>query len=463
MQKPLIFISHRHADRAIASKVAALLREWTGSQVRIYLSSNPDFEGPTPGAQLNDELKHALGESDVVLLVYTSDSEDWSYCMLECGIAIDPNDQKKTEVVVLQCVPAGPKPFADCLRVNLYEVDSIRRFLALFLTTTELFSNRSEPVTGFTDQSPEIKQFSERLCTEVGLLIPNAIAQPEERATSPSVRVEIDRDALTALQQHALDDASADAIVLDAAQVVKHRPDDLFGFELREGMTLSTIGARLRLKDGSVPRWLLSLAAQVRTAAAGGYPVGEWAPFCVEGDQCTIPLVTKSISFPITGAMQFEASFMPVLSRPVPVVERMIPIDSMFHKNLGDCPADKILLADLRAEMKKDNRSRVPILDEQRRPAYIIHGSVIADFLTDLATTGTDIRAVTLADLVADQALRELVSRSFAVVSRTATMGDATQALQAVENCQDIFVTSDGTPEGTVLGWLTNVMFVSPS
>ena len=463
MPKPLVFISHRHADSAIASKVAELLREWTGNQVRIYLSSDPDFEGPTPGSQLNDQLKRTLAESDVVLLTYTSDTEDWSYCMWECGIAIDPNDQKKTEVIVLQCGVDGPKPFGDRLRVNLRDLVSIRRFLTTFLTSTDLFATRTA-LTGFTDESPELKQFSDRMLKELHPLITDIGARPEERATSPYVRLEIDGNDLTTLRQAALNDDvnSANRIVLDRARVVKHRPDDLFGFELDGPMTLGAIGARHLTGDSTLPRWLLSLVGQIRTAAVGGYPVSEWAPFCVEGDACTIPIVTRSISYPSTGAVQFEAPFMPVLSRPVPAAERMIPLDSMFHKNLNDTPADTTLLVNLRAEMKKDNRSRVPVLD-QKRPRYIIHGSVIADFLTDMAATGADIRTVTLADLTDDKTWSDLLAGSFAVVGPNATMGDATHALEAVDKCQDVFVTSDGTRDGAVLGWLTNVMFVPSS
>jgi hypothetical protein len=460
MSKPLIFISHRHVDSEISSKVAELLREWTGNQVRIYLSSDPDFEGPTPGAQLSDHLKRTLGESDVVLLVYTSDTEDWSYCMWECGIAIDPNDQKKTEVIVLQCGAKGPKPFGDRLRVNLCDLTSIHQFLKSFLTSTDLFTS-GVALTGFTDQSPELKQFANRMLNELEPLITDFDLRPEVRATSPYVQLEIDGNDLNALRQAARDDdnESANRIVLDGARVVSHRPDDLFGFELGGPVTLRTIGARHLSGDGALPRWLLSLVSQIRTATLGGYPVAEWAPLRVEGDACTIPVVTRSISYSSTGAEQFEAPFMPVLSRPVPVAERMIPLDSMFHKNLADSPAETILLTDVRAEMKKDNRSRVPVLDG-RRPRYIVHGSVIADFLADIATTGADIRAVSLADLIDDKAPSDLLAGSFAVVGPNATMGEATHALEAVDECQDIFVTSDGTRDGAVLGWLTNVMFV---
>lgn len=462
MPKPLIFISHRQVDSAIASKVAGLLREWTGNQVRIFLSSDPNFEGPEPGARLNDQLKHTLAESDIVLLIYTSSKEDWSYCMWECGIAIDPSDQKKTDVIVLQCGADGPKPFGDRLRVNLSDLPSIRRFVTTLLTSPELFSTGSA-LTGFTDQSPELIQFSNRMLDELKSLIADIGAGPDERATSPYVRLEIGATDLLRLRQAVEDNDvdSANRVVLDGARVVNHRPEGLFGFELDGPMTLGAIGSRHRGGDGMLPRWLLSLVSQIRTAAVGEYPVSEWAPFRVEGDACTIPIVTRIICHP-SGAAQFEAPFMPVLSRPIPVAERMVPLDSMFHKNLGDSPADEIPLTDLRAEMKKGNRSRVPVLEGQR-PRYIVHGSVIADYLTDVATTGADIRAVTLGDLTDDPGRSDLLAGSFAVVERNATMGDATRALEAVKGCQDIFVTSDGTRDGAVLGWLTNVMFVPSS
>ncbi|HET6731274.1 toll/interleukin-1 receptor domain-containing protein, partial [Mycobacterium sp.] len=422
MPKPLIFISHRHVDSAIASKVAGLLREWTGNQARIYLSSDPDFEGPEPGAKLNEQLKRILAESDVVLLIYTSSTEDWSYCMWECGIAIDPSDQKKTDVIVLQCAADGPKPFGDRLRVNLFDLTSIRRFVTTLLTSSELFSTGSA-LTGFTDQSPELLQFSNRMLSELEPLITGIGAGPDERATSPFVRLEIDATDLITLRRAVKDNDvdSANQVVLDGARVVSHRPEGLFGFELDGSISLGAIGARHLGGGGVPPRWLLSLVGQIRTAAVGDYPVGEWAPFRVEGDACTIPVVTRIICYP-SGASQFEAPFMPVLSRPIPVAERMVPLDSMFHKNLGDA---SILLTELRAEMKKDNRSRVPVLDGQR-PRYIVHGSLIADYLTDVATTGADIRAVTLRDLMDDPSQSEVLAESFAVVEQNATMGDAT-------------------------------------
>src|SRR5262249_23311671 len=116
MDKPLLFISHKHDDRLIGEQVAAFVRSITGGQVDVFLSSNPAFKGPRVGKSLNDELRRALWLAGVVILIYTSDDKDWSYCMWECGIADEANSPS-TKVVVLQCLKDKPKVFQDGLHV----------------------------------------------------------------------------------------------------------------------------------------------------------------------------------------------------------------------------------------------------------------------------------------------------------------------------------------------------------
>ena len=114
----MVFVSHKHSDREIAETIARFVKNRTAGKVRVHLSSSPDFEGPRLGKPLNDELKGALGAAEAVILVFTSETEDWSYCMWECGIATNPNDPRPTSVVVVQCGPNEPKPFGDQLRVD---------------------------------------------------------------------------------------------------------------------------------------------------------------------------------------------------------------------------------------------------------------------------------------------------------------------------------------------------------
>ena len=95
---PLVFISHKHSDREIAETIGRFVRTSTAGKVRVHLSSSPDFEGPRLGQPLNDELKRALAVAEAVILVFTTDTEDWSYCMWECGIATNPNVPRPTSV-----------------------------------------------------------------------------------------------------------------------------------------------------------------------------------------------------------------------------------------------------------------------------------------------------------------------------------------------------------------------------
>ena len=49
MTKPTVFISHRHADKAIAQVVADFLHERSGGAASIFCSSSIDFGGPVAG------------------------------------------------------------------------------------------------------------------------------------------------------------------------------------------------------------------------------------------------------------------------------------------------------------------------------------------------------------------------------------------------------------------------------
>ena len=74
--RSVVFISHKHSDRQIAETIARFVKNKSAGNARVHLSSSPDFEGPRFGQPINTELRHALGESDLVILVYTDDRED---------------------------------------------------------------------------------------------------------------------------------------------------------------------------------------------------------------------------------------------------------------------------------------------------------------------------------------------------------------------------------------------------
>ena len=79
--KPVLFISHRHEDRAIADVLRKFIQSRTGGRVTVFQSSSPDAEGPKQGQNVNQELRRALWHASVLVLIYTTRDQDWSYCM----------------------------------------------------------------------------------------------------------------------------------------------------------------------------------------------------------------------------------------------------------------------------------------------------------------------------------------------------------------------------------------------
>jgi hypothetical protein len=56
--------------------------------------------------------------------------------------------------------------------------------------------------------------------------------------------------------------------------------------------------------------------------------------------------------------------------------------------------------------------------------------------------------------------MEQVFAGSFAVVGPDSSMAAAKAAMNEISGCQDVFVTESGTPDGPVLGWLTNSTFV---
>lgn len=115
--RPLLFISHRHADQAIAEVLRKFVTDRSGGRIEVYQSSSAYADGPQVGRELHRQLKERLWAAGVVVLVYTSPDEDWSYCMWECGVASHPR-APETKIVVLQCGPRSPSVYGESVRVN---------------------------------------------------------------------------------------------------------------------------------------------------------------------------------------------------------------------------------------------------------------------------------------------------------------------------------------------------------
>ena len=454
--EPLLFISHKHSDREIAEAVARFVRNHTAGKVRVHLSSSPNFEGPRLNQPLNSELKSALAQAEAVVLVFTTETEDWSYCMWECGVATDPRDEHKTSVVVIQCTGDEPKPYGDQLRVDARELDSIHVFVKSLLTTTDIFSNRDEPVTGFAAEGTEISQFAAELHGDLASLLPAGGGPEQSVPASPYIRVHLQDAAANELRTHYLEGATQQCLDLleQQATVVAEAlgAESLLGMALGQSTTLGEVLASWRQDNvaEAEPRWFQGLAEQMMAALGGKVRPVKWAPYHTSLGRADVPYVAATRKT-ATG-VDFDIYLVPFAPRPIPVREKMITLDQMYYKDESKGSFGGLLLMALVKEMNERNATRLPVLN-QGSPISIVHKATINEFVVEAIASGK-VSELTLQDLLDGHA--EALEGSYAEVAPGATMEEAIDAMAAKPGCQDVFVMKDGR----VVGWLPNVLFI---
>ena len=452
---PLVFISHKHSDREIAETLARFVKTRTAGKVRVHLSSSPDFEGPRFGQPLNDELKRALAEAEAVILVFTTDTEHWSYCMWECGIATNPNEPRPTSVIVVQCTADKPKPFGDQLRVDARDLDSVQGFVKALLTSTDFFGRRDTPITGFAGEGSEVMEFAVDLHAKLAGVLPSGGGAERSTPTSPYLRIRLDDQAAEELRASYLADATEQCLALleSRAEIAENiGAESLFGMRLEPGTTLGDVlaGWRDEHGPGEEARWFSALAEQIEAAIVGKLRPVKWAPYQSKMGRADVPYVAAARR--IAAGIEFDVYMVPFSPRPIPVTDKMITIDQMYLKDAAAEPLDRILLMALVKDMNERNVTRLPILDG-RRPRSIVHKATINEFMVQAIETG-NVAEVTLQDLLTRDA--DALEGTYAEVSTDATIEEAMEAMAAKPGCQDVYVTRDGV----VVGWLPNVLFI---
>ena len=136
-------------------------------------------------------------------------------------------------------------------------------------------------------------------------------------------------------------------------------------------------------------------------------------------------------------------------------------IDPLLRLSSSKNEDSFMLTSDLRSLFESAGRDRMPVLDENDHPRYMIHRSMIDRFVVDQASTGKltrdQINALTLKNLLdSDPGMRRIFENSFVTVAKNETLADAKQKMDSTSNCSDVFVTEDGTRNSRVVGWLTN-------
>jgi hypothetical protein len=457
-----LFISHKHSDTRVAMVMADFVESRTLGQVSVHMSSDPRYKGPRLGKNINQELCAALYNCDVLLLVYTSADEDWSYCMFECGVATDPQSPR-TNIIVFQCGADAPTPFADQLRVNVRDLKDLRKFTKAFFTDPEFFPKAD---AAFAPNFPEDK------CDEAARQLYSALMAPdilpplerepiEDVRTWPLLRIEVGLNDIDQVAQSD-DSAASEAcreLLLDKALITysSSRAPILFGLDsLPPNMLFGgLVETQPAPKSGAIPAWVESCAVQMLRVARRRLTNARWESFTeMNGDSIYTPIVTRMRRIPAERRAQFDIYFFE-LSNPqsITVSERMIEASNIYLKILNE-QTRNMRLRDLRDEMSGNDKERLPFVGEDRRPLYIIHRSMLERYMLDQQLRGEPLDGLTVGAFL-EQAAGGILDKTFVTLAPTASLADAQQAMAGA--IRDVFVTVDGNSNSPILGWLSNV------
>jgi hypothetical protein len=452
--------------------IADFITDESRNEVDVHLSSDPHYQGPRFGPNLNAQLRQTLWKTDALVLVYTSaEGEDWSYCMWECGAAAHP-DSPTTTLIVFQCWRDVPKPFADDLRVNARALDDMKRFTKQLLTSGDFFPRLGRALAPRVEQDT-INKAAKRLHDNLQVVLPD----PDDGAvqqwpTWPYLRIELPMPHVDAIKSAPEQDrvAKAREIVTDFGVVVEggERTAELFG--------LANLSPRHAFKDmlrtwaekahGAEPLWFYSCCEQIAAGALRQFPVIRPATLReANGDVEFTPALSRTRRLPFAKVMQFDIYFYNLADpRAVPVTSRMLPVEDVYFKNIGATGPSGVMLGGLLDELKTKGKSRVPLVDEEMRPLFIVHRSVVDQFMLERARAGATSQALndlTLADLLAEPGMKEMFETTFAVVGEQSTLADVRKEMANSREVRDVFVTSGGGRDEPIKGWLTNVDLVS--
>jgi hypothetical protein len=136
------------------------------------------------------------------------------------------------------------------------------------------------------------------------------------------------------------------------------------------------------------------------------------------------------------------------------VTEAMRPFNTTEHFPIPAGKSEQDVNLSEICDLFTKNITRIPIIDAEQKPKYMIHQSSIDSYV---AAGGN--YEDTLEDFITkqkDDGIEFGLDKGFVVVSEQATLAEAKSKMENVP-CQDIFITKGGSPDEPLIGWLSNV------
>jgi hypothetical protein len=311
--RPLLFISHRHADQAIAEVLRKFVTDRSGGRIEVYQSSSAYADGPQVGRELHRQLKERLWAAGVVVLVYTSPDEDWSYCMWECGVASHPR-APETKIVVLQCGPRSPSVYGESVRVNAQDPVDIQKFTKEFLTSPDFFPDYGEAVTQFDRNGDQVRQAARELHDALTEILPTDAEEGEDWPTVPFLRLQLTYTEVDAIRK--LSNAEGSRSVQEAARVIDSDGEALRIFGLGRLKPLEPFSQFVEAWQQGRPdeptKWVEELCEQIRASGHWRRPRFGWQLMrsVDHADQSKYsPVLSRVRSLPRQRCHQFDIYF----------------------------------------------------------------------------------------------------------------------------------------------------------
>ena len=452
-EKPLVFISHKHEDAALAAKLRAWIISITGGHVNVYASSDGSADKPRIGEDLNSELGSALWEAGLVLLLYTYEDHDWSYCAWECGVALNPTVED-TRIVFLQCLDREPKINKNRKHVIVGDEQSVIDFAKSF-GDVEFYPHHGKALSGLP----------ENILEEQGRLLHQALVDelPDDPLGNwsawPFLRLEVPLAAISEIRALVGADERVEKgkEILENVATIKIASDSasqLFG---KSGVSSDTkfgtlIESWRNRNPAAKDDWLYTMAQQVVDGAFRDIPhIREWSHFRQANGNDEHVVAVGRVKQRVA-CLTFDCYLCRIVD--VKSVQSVMTSEqNMFYRDLDALDPSELLLKDLIGEIESNRRTRLPILQD-RRAKMIVHASMIDRFVRQQVFHGADANTLTLQSLLDDPAMRAMFEGSFAFVAKDESADTAAENMQAVKGCHDVFVTETGSKDEPVVGWI---------
>ena len=464
-REPSLFISHKHADRKIADVVREFVYQRTNREVSVFQSSAADSEAPELGRVLSAELKAALWQTGIVILIYTTEDQDWQWCMWECGVATKPASPD-TRIIVLQCSTQAPRVFQDSVRVNVREQEDVLKFVKAFLTDANFFPNMGRAIAPkLSPAGDEVKKAADALFTALADVVPTI--DVAEWATQPLLQLQLTAEIVDKLGAEGGDQGALGIQVADVTVVSFLDPQarQIFSVaDLAPGTKLSGLAMRWAEKNpGGELGWVRDIEVQVRSAARNDIPSIGWG-YLQDKDNSGryIPILSRVRRIPALRSLQLDVNLVQFDEfAATRVVARMIPLKNVVCHRIEKVPLEQLKVVDLAKRFRGERLSRMPFLTNDDRVKLIVHRSMVDRYVAGMVTAGNaeSIAGISVLDMLRDDAaLKTLFESSFAAVGPGARLRDVKAIMASSHDVQDVFVTATGKLDDPIIGWITNTM-----